>query len=514
MDSKKRFVTNMVAQILSFVINLGINFFLSKYVVEVIGQEVYGFVGLANNFTSYVQVFTVAFNAMLNRYVTVKMAQNKYKEARRYFSTITICNLVISCALFIPSVLLCCFLEYVIEVPAVYASDVKLLWLFIFVAFLVTLATNTFQTCFFATNRLDLSAKRSLENYLLRAVLLCGLFAVFSPHIWYVGLASLICAVFLAALNMYYKKKLTPQLKVHKSDFSFSIVKELFGIGIWNSVNQLSQLLLTGFDLLVTNLFIGSAEMGLLSIAKVIPTQLLAFVGMVSNVFAPRMTIAYAKDDGNGFLEETKFSMKICGLLCSVPIIGFIVFGQSFIRLWMTSLSDEEVFQVQILSVLTLLPTLLSIYVYPLYNVNTITCKLKIPVLVSVGIGISSLGIVYVLLSTTNLGVYAVAGVSSVLLMFRVLLFVPMYAAHNLKMKLLTFYPTLIRGIVSGMVVYGSFSLIANLFAIDSWLKLFGIVVIAGTFGYICVFALIFSKKERKEMIYIIKKGMIKKHKL
>ena len=64
MGNKKRFVTNMAAQLLSFIVNLGINFFLSRYIVNVIGKEVYGFVGLANNFTSYAQIFTVAFNAM------------------------------------------------------------------------------------------------------------------------------------------------------------------------------------------------------------------------------------------------------------------------------------------------------------------------------------------------------------------------------------------------------------------------------------------------------------------
>ena len=176
MENKKRFVVNMGSQILSALINFGINFFLSSYIVNAIGKEVYGFVGLANNFVSYVQIFTIALNAMLSRYVTIKLVKQEYMEANVYISSVSICNMIVSVILVFPTVLLSCFLQYIIDVPMVYMSDIKILWFLIFVAFLIQLASNTFQTCFFATNRLDLSAKRSLENYVLKAIILIAAF--------------------------------------------------------------------------------------------------------------------------------------------------------------------------------------------------------------------------------------------------------------------------------------------------------------------------------------------------
>ena len=38
---------NMIAQIISFALNLGINFFLTPYVVTHVSKEIYGFVSLA-----------------------------------------------------------------------------------------------------------------------------------------------------------------------------------------------------------------------------------------------------------------------------------------------------------------------------------------------------------------------------------------------------------------------------------------------------------------------------------
>lgn len=506
MENKKRLLMNMTTQVLSFVVNLGINFFLSGYIVNVIGKEVYGFVGLANNFISYVQIFTVAFNAMLSRFVTIKLAEKKCEEASKYISSVTICNICISVLLLIPSVLLSCFLQYVIEVPVAYMADIKLLWILIFIGFLIQLATNTYQTCFFATNRLDLSAKRSLENYLLRALLLLGLFSFFKPHVWYVGAVSFACAVYLAILNKHYMKKLTPQLKIKKKYFSVKAVKELVGVGIWNSINQLSQLLMTGFDLLIANIFIGPAEMGLLSIAKMVPTQLLSFVGMVSNVFAPKMTIAYASGDKNKFLREVFFSVKVCGALCSVPLVGFIAFGKEFFGLWMNNLSQSDIIQIQILSILTLLPSVFSVYIFPLYNVNTITCKLKVPVLVSVGIGAANLGIVCILIQNTSLGVYAVAGVSSILMLFRVLLFVPMYAANNLGVGLFTFYPPIIRGCFATGVMLVAFYGISNWIQVKNWVELAGVAVVCGVIGYVINYFVVFEHCERMKMLDILGK--------
>lgn len=505
MGNRKRFVTNMVAQILSFMVNLGINFFLSRYIVDVIGKEVYGFVGLANNFTSYVQIFTVAFNAMLSRYVTVKLVRKEYEEANRYLSSVTICNVVLSLILFIPSVLLCCFMEYVINVPAEHVFDIKLLWLLLFFGFLIQLGTNTFQTCFFASNRLDLSARRSLENYILRASILVIAFSFFQPHIWYVGLASIICAICITFFNWYYLGKLTPALQIKRKFYSARYVKELVRVGIWNSVNQLSQLLLNGFDLLITNLFIGSAQMGMLSIAKTIPTQLLSLIGTVSNVFTPRMTILYASGDRKAFLKETSFAMRVCGALCSVPLIGFIVFGRPFYTLWMDSLSASDVIQVQILSILTLLPTLFSVYIYPLYSVNTITCKLRIPVLLSCGIGVANLIIVYILLKTTDLGIYAVAGVSSTLLLFRVLIFVPIYAAHNLEENILTFYPPLLRGIISSILMIVLFRAVLSIYEITSWAGLICMAAVCGMIGYTINYCIVFSAEEKKKVLALIR---------
>ena len=128
---------------------------------------------------------------------------------------------------------------------------------------------------------------------------------------------------------------------------------------------------------------------------------------------------------------------------------------------------------------------------------QTITCKLRLPVIVTMAIGIINVVLVFVLLNVTDMGVLAVKIVSSVLLMFKVLVFTPMYAAKNLNVKLTEFYPTILRGTVANGVMLGVFAVIASFSDVNSWTKLVIMVGICGVLGYVMNYVILLKKKEK-----------------
>ena len=137
--------------------------------------------------------------------------------------------------------------------------------------------------------------------------------------------------------------------------------------------------------------------------------------------------------------------------------MGFAVFGKAFFRLWLPALSAAEINQIQILSVLTFLPQMISIYAFPLYQINVLTCRVRLPAVLDCAIGAVNIAVVYLLLRFTSLGIYAVAGVSSVLLIVKILIFVPIYAADGIKVGRKTFYPYIFRGICMNAVLLCNF---------------------------------------------------------
>lgn len=508
MGKGKQMSINLITQLVSFALNLGISFFLTPYVIEFIGKDVYGFVSLASNFTSYVSAFTVALNGMLSRYVTIAFSKKDYESAGMYFSSVLIANAVIMIVFLPVSIFFVGKLGEFINLATGFETDIKILFALVFVSFIVNLPGSCYNSATYAANRLDLSNISNMLGSILRIAVIMIMLLTLEPHVWYVGLGSLISTVFIIILNIYYKKKLMPQVKISYKLFEWKSVKELLSVGVWNSINQMTQLLLTGLDLIIANLFISVTSMNMLSYAKMIPTQMLILISTVAATFAPAMTIAYANKSREDFIKETNFAIKLCGVLCSVPIIGLVVFGKDFFGLWLQALSAEEIHLVAVLSILTILPNVFSVYIYPLYTVNTITAKLKIPVLVSAVIGIANIIIVFTLIQTTNLGIYAVAGVSSVLAIGRILIFVPTYAAHSIKVSYVTFYKPLVRGIISSGVMLLAFILIRKAFIINSWGNFLVVCSISAVLGYVIVFIIVFSKDEKRKVINMLKSKM------
>lgn len=505
MGKGKQLSINLIAQLISFALNLGISFFLTPFVIEHIGKDVYGFVSLANNFTSYVSVFTVALNGILSRYVTIAFSKKDYQSASKYLSSVLFANCAVMLLLMPISIIFVASLGKFINLPQGFGRDVKILFLLTFVSFLINLPGCCYNTATYATNRLDKSNFCNLIGSIIRIAIIMVLLLIMTPHVWYVGLGALISTLLMIFMNMRYKKQLMPQVEISIHYFDWGAVKELLGVGVWNSINQLTQLLMTGLDLIIANLFIDVMSMNLLSYAKMIPTQLLSLISMIAGLFAPLMTMAYASNDMKEFVRETNFSIKLCGFLCCVPVVGLVVFGEDFLGLWLKALTAEEVHTVAILSILTILPQFFSVYIYPLYSVNTITTKLRVPVLVSLVLGIANVIMVFILVEVTDLGVYAVAGVSTVLGIGRILLFVPMYAAYSIKVPYSTFYKPLLRGLMSSLVMTITFIGIRSITEINSWFTFFLTCVLAGSMGYIIAFGIVFSKDERKKVIEVIR---------
>ena len=74
-SENKRLFINLVSSIVALIVNMGISFFLSPYIINNVGAEAYGFVSLANNFVNYASLLTIALNSMAGRFIAIKIHQ-------------------------------------------------------------------------------------------------------------------------------------------------------------------------------------------------------------------------------------------------------------------------------------------------------------------------------------------------------------------------------------------------------------------------------------------------------
>lgn len=472
MQEKKRLAVNMIAQFLSFAVGLLISFKLSPYIVKTVGTETYGFWGLANEFTGYAQIITVALNSMASRFITIKIHQEDKEGVNKYYTSVLLSNVIIAIVLLIPFTFIVLFLEHIIHISSGIVFDVKLLWAFVFVNFLVSIVLSTYGVAIFAKNRLELSAVRSIFASIMRCVFLVGCFAIFQPKIWYVGLAALLCNLYTCGWNVYYHKKLLPGVQIKPQYFDFKVVKELLSSGIWNAFSRVSNLLTNGLDLLICNMFIGGTAMGVLSISKTLPNYILSTFAILAGVFSPQLTISYAKGDFQDIKQQLLSSMKILGTISCIPMAILFAYGKNFYSLWMPS-QDAQL--LQLLSITCCFAFVFALPQEGLWNVFTATNKIKVTSMYMFVNSIFTIGIVFIgmnLTTSTNNRLLIIAGVSMVFGVIRALTFLPIYGARCLGLKWYTFYPVIIKNVVAVIIVTVISFGIKKLIFIDSWLLL------------------------------------------
>lgn len=498
MNKKKQFIINMIAQVIGFLVNIGISFLLTPFIVKYVGSEAYGFVGLANSFVGYAQVITAALNSMASRFITIKIIEKDVEGSNRYFTSVVIANMFTALAMSIPSVLIVLNLNKIVNISDNILLDVQALWALIFLNFLVSVVSSTYSVATFVRNKLYLSSIQGIIANVLRVLILGITFSLFVPYVRYVGLATLAATTYLFIGNTYYTRKLIPEIKVNKQYFDFKVIKVLLSSGIWNSFARISTILSTGLDLLVTNLYVSSTAMGVLSIAKTVPSAVLGLFSTLASVYAPQLTISFAEKNYFEMKNQLMSSIKFLGMFACIPVAILFAYGQVFYQLWVPTQDGR------LLYILTILSCIEFIFVLPLegiWNLFTAANKVKQVSLYMFVNSLLSIAIVLISIRFVEndiLKLYIIAGMSTVFSIIRSLTFLPIYGAHCLRLKWNVFYPAIFKNTVSVIITTVFAMLIDNFLTVDSWssLVLVGVLTSFFAIGFNLVFLL--DKSERR----------------
>ena len=499
MGSNRQIAKNMIFNTVSFAINFCISFFFTPYLIRMVGKEAYSFFPLIHNMISYTSVITAAVGSMAGRFVTMRVYANDMEGANKYYTSVWVANLFLSVIFSLLAVIGLIYLDNILTIPYDLLLEVRWLFGLGFASLILGLLTGVISMPTYIRNRLDLSSSCSVITQIIRVAAIIILFWAFRPSIVYMSISALLASVIGVIIQAHYKRILLPELKVSpRKYFNYSLVKELIGSGIWNSVNQLSFMLLTQLDLLITNIFIGASATGDYAIAKTAPNLIYSLMGMLSGTFYAYFNILYAKGEVDEVVNQVRKSMVIVSIIMVIPMGFLSILGGDFYHLWVPG--QNYVLLAQI-TVWTLIPMLLSSSINPIFGVFTITNKLRIPSIVLLVSGLLQTAVVLILLKTTDLGIWAIIYTSAAVLIIKNTTFTPIYAAICMDRPWYSFYPTLIRGIAGGGVVVLIAISYKLFFAVDNW---FDLVISAICISIIALLLNLYVIPQKVERLYII----------
>lgn len=129
----------------------------------------------------------------------------------------------------------------------------------------------------------------------------------------------------------------------------------------------------------------------------------------------------------------------------------------------------------------------------------------KIPCIITVIGGILNVAGMAILVKYSSLGIYSIVLTTTVIMLFINLVTNPIYMTYCLKVKWFTFYPTLLRTVISCVCMVASFILIADVLNPHTWVTFLLTAGLCGVLGCIIHLILVFSKDEKQQLLLIAK---------
>lgn len=487
---------NLIINIISYGITIAVSFWLTPFLIRNIGKEMYSFYGISNNFVDYITIISIALNSMASKYIAVEYTKGNLKKARAYFTSIFFSN-VILCVFLVPVLsTIVLFINRILSVPSERLYEVQLLFGFVFVSMIVRYISSVFGSVLFTTNRMDIKAYIDIIKVLLRIALYIILFRVFKPSVFYLGIVLLVIELFNSIINIYFKDKMLAEIVIKKEYLDLKLIYFTLKIGIWNSINQLGDLLLSSSDLLICNMALGVSAGGDISITKTLINLLSGAITAVNAVFMPKITNTYAKGNKGELCLEVQLSQRILSSMIIPLVIVLIVFSKDFYNLWVPG---NDIKLLSILSTIDMARMIVISIMWPVTNLNIVLDKVKIPSILVIAMGIANIFSMLFFIKFLNYGILVIPMTTLVLTILYYGIFVPLYSSSILNISSKTFYKYIPESVVKIIIVFIFSNFIKQFFIVDSW---FDFILYGGIIGFfsllICFCWFIFNLLRKK----------------
>lgn len=499
MDNSKQIKIGAILSYFSIVFNIVVGLLYTPWMVAQIGEADYGLYTLAN---SLITLFLVDFglSSATSRYVAKYRAEGRQDKVDSFLGAIYKLYLLIDAVIFVILLVIFFFLgDIYVKLTPVELERFKVVYIIVSAFAIINFPCMTFNGIINAYEKFiplklaDVIYRVLLVGVTVLALILgYGLYALVSIH----AIVGLVIIVYKLIVIF----KLTP-VKVAFKKSEKGLYKDIFGFSVWVTVSSLAQRLVFNITPSILGAFANSAAIAVFGIVSTIEGYAYTFTTAMNGMFMSKIARIYESEDSEKnlmplFLSVGRFQFALNGLI----VCGFIVVGQSFIRLWM----DEGFEEAYAGILLVLIPGLFFNSLQIANTAMVVRKKVKHQALVNIVMGVLNVAISIPL--TLKFGMLGSCVSIFVAYMVRAV------AMHVISQKVLNldlwqFIKKCYLRMGIPIFITVAVGLLINYFiAQDTW----GNFVLRGTLVVICYLASVYiiglDKNERSSCLRLIKK--------
>ena len=296
----------------------------------------YGIVPLALLVNQYVRALTVSLTSSLTRFYSVSIEQNKTDEASSYLSTafIVITLIVVFLSPFLTWIVF--DVEKIFNIPSEFLSEAKLLFMYTFFGFILSLYSSLINITLYAKNRLDALNIIGISRLVGKVFLTVSFFEIISKQVSYIGFANFIIEIIVLLISLFYfKSTLNSKVQISYKNYSKIALFSMLSMAIWVMIQQFGDLALFRIDTILVNKFYTTRETGIIGAISEFGTYILIVATVISSLFGPLILIAYSKKDHKRVTKMTIRSSLWVGIFTSLIVGVLIGFAEPILNFWL-----------------------------------------------------------------------------------------------------------------------------------------------------------------------------------
>ncbi|MDH4157029.1 MAG: oligosaccharide flippase family protein [candidate division Zixibacteria bacterium] len=337
----QRLVRNIFSNYVAMAARMAVGFVISPILVHGLGKEQYGIWVLVFSLINYLGFLDFGMKQSLARHFPKYYATKDYQKLNEVFNSSNLIYSIIGVLTIIGTFVIAFFFMGAINVSPDLVSVMRIL--------LIMVGLNQAIAFFFMTStaigpfhRYDVSNAIEIVRTVANALAI-----IYFVHLGYglltLGVITLATTVTNTAARRFAQQKIVPQLKYGLKFIKKERLRELLSYSVFSFLIVLGLLTLFNADNVIIGAFMSTSAVTIYSIAATLINYLRTLVSSIGVPLAPAVSHLDASSDTGEIARLVGKLFKYLYYLTTAVCIGFLLFGDDFIFLWMGPGFEETV---------------------------------------------------------------------------------------------------------------------------------------------------------------------------
>jgi O-antigen/teichoic acid export membrane protein len=316
----------------NFIIQLGVAFLLTPFIIHSLGERLYGFWTLVGTFIGYYGLLDMGLAGAVSRFLAKAIGGKNHPEINKIYNTAFIlfsCIGIVAILLTFVVVIISPFFIQNQQDASLFQAVILILGINVAISFPIRVFVGVLNA--------------QMEFQLVSIIQLVGLFfrtslIVLALTIGYKILALALISFFISMLSnifyIYFAKKRGPELLLRRSGFHRGTVRTLFNHSYLSFITHMADLLIFHVDAFVISFYMSLSAVAHYQIAAVLVQYFNQLIGNAIGVLASYFSRMDGMQDWAGTRKALYFGLKISTTMSCFIGFGFIFWGASFIERW------------------------------------------------------------------------------------------------------------------------------------------------------------------------------------